>query len=131
GSAGRLAAAPREGGSRPGQALRAGAAAAGLLSGEGVALHKRTAQALQAAGDQTLAAEAAGHWAAAGRAADELPVRVVAAEAAERVFGYAEAAAHWQRAIELYQQLAGAAQAADADLPPLYLRAIDALDVAA
>jgi DNA-binding CsgD family transcriptional regulator len=111
-------------------ALLAEAVAAGLLSGERVALHKRTAQALQAAGDQMLAAEAAGHWAAAGRAAEELPARVAAAEAAERVFGYAEAAAHWQRAIELYQQLPGAAQAAGAGLPRLYLRAIDALDVA-
>ena len=130
GSARLLADSTPEGEYRLRHALLAEAVAAGLLSGERVALHKRTAQALQAAGDQTLAAEAAGHWAAAGRAADELPVRVVAAEAAERVFGYAEAAAHWQRAIELYQQLPGAAQAADADLPQLYLRAIDALDVA-
>ena len=67
----------------------------------GSALHERTARALQAAGDETLAAEEAGHWAAAGRAAEELPARVRAAEAAERVFGYAEAAGHWQRAIEL------------------------------
>ena len=57
----------------------------------------------KAAGDETLAAEVAGHWAAAGRPAEELPARVAAAAAAERVFGYAEAAAHWQRAIELCQ----------------------------
>src|SRR5215831_10957061 len=114
GSARLLADSIPEGEYRLRHALLAEAVAAGLLSGERVALHKRTAQALQAAGDQTLAAEAAGHWAAAGRAAEEVPARVVAAEAAERVFGYAEAAAHWQRAIELYQQLP----------------AIDALDVA-
>src|SRR6266581_3263674 len=110
-------------------ALLAEAVAAGLLSGERVALHKRTAQALQAAGDQMLAAEAAGHWAAAGRAAEELPARVAAAEAAERVFGYAEAAAHWQRAIDLCHQAPGAADAAGIDLPRLYVRAIDALNI--
>src|SRR5262249_17531659 len=104
--------------------------AAGLASGGGGAGHRAGAEALRGAGDQARAAGGGGHWAAAGRAAEELPARVVAAEAAERVFGYAEAAAHWQRAIELYQQLPGAAQAADAGLPRLYLRAIDALDVA-
>src|SRR5262249_9965679 len=104
--------------------------AAGLASGGGGAGHRAGAEALRGAGDQARAAGGGGHWAAAGRAAEELPARMVAAEAAERVFGYAEAAAHWQRAIELYQQLPGAAQAADAGLPRLYLRAIDALDVA-
>ena len=76
-----------------------------------------------------LAAEVAGHWAAAGRAAGELPARVAAAEAAERVFAYAEAAAHWQRAIELSQQLPGAADTSGADLPRLYVRAVDALEI--
>ena len=55
------------------------------------------------------AAEVAGHWQAAGDPAAELPARIAAAEAAERVFGYAEAAAHWQRAIELGQVLPGGA----------------------
>ncbi len=104
--------------------------AADLLSGERVTLHERTAQALQSAGDPMLAAEAAAHWAAAGRAAEELPTRVAAAEAAERVFGYAEAAAHWQRAIELCQELPAAARAVGVDLPRLYMCAVDALDVA-
>ena len=92
-------------------------------------LHERTARALAGTGDQTLAAEAAGHWQAAGRPAEELPARVAAAEAAERVFGYAEAAAHWQRAIELCQALPGAVSAAGIDLPRLYVRAIDALEL--
>src|SRR5229473_4951547 len=78
------------------------------ISGERVALHERTARALEAEGGETLAAEVAGHWAAAGRPAEELRARVAAAGAAERVFGYAEAAVHWQRAIELCQQLPGA-----------------------
>ena len=67
--------------------------------------------------------------AAAGRPAEELPARLAAAKAAERVFGYAEAAAHWQRAIELCQAVPGAAGNPGADLPRLYVRAIDALDV--
>ena len=114
---------------RPRHALLAEAVAAGLLPGERVVLHERTARALEAAGDDALAAEAAGHWAAAGRPAEELPARVAAAGAAERVFGYAEAAAHWQRAIELCQALPGAASTGDADLPRLYVRAIDAAEL--
>jgi DNA-binding CsgD family transcriptional regulator len=130
GSARLLADAAPDGAYRLRHTLLAEAVAADLLSGERVELHERTAQALQSAGDQMLAAEAAAHWAAAGRAAEELPARVAAAEAAERVFGYAEAAAHWQRAIELCQELPAAARAAGVDLPRLYLRAVDALDVA-
>ena len=117
---------------RPRHALLAEAVAGQQLPGERAALHERTARALAAAGDDSLAGEVAGHWQAAGRPAQELPARVVAAEAAERVFGYAEAAVHWQRAIELCQAQPGAAQpgAASAgriDEPGLYLRAIDAL----
>jgi tetratricopeptide (TPR) repeat protein len=52
---------------------------------------------------------------------------VAAAGAARRVFGYAEAAAHWQRAVELAQAQPGAAAAAGADLPTLYAQAADAL----
>ena len=48
---------------------------------------------------------------------------------AERVFGYAEAAAHWQRAIELCQVLPGAADTSGMDVPRLYVRAIDALEI--
>ena len=112
---------------RPRHALLAEAAAAELLPGERAALHERVAGALQAAGDDTAAAEVAGHWAAAGRIAEELPARVRAAEAAERVFGYAEAARHWQRAVELFARVRDAEQLAGIDLPHLYLRGIDAL----
>jgi len=42
-----------------------------------------------AAGDEALAAEVAGHWQAAGNPAGELPARLAAGAAAERVFGYA------------------------------------------
>ena len=116
------------GGHRLRHALLAEAVAGGLLPGERAALHERTARALAAAGDQTLAGEVAGHWQAAGRPAEELPARVAAAEAAERVFGYAEAAVHWQRAIELAHAEPGAASAAGFRMPGLYLRAMDALE---
>jgi DNA-binding CsgD family transcriptional regulator/tetratricopeptide (TPR) repeat protein len=113
------------GGHRPRHALLAEAVAAGLLPGERAVLHQRTARAL--GGDPALAAEVAGHWQAAGRPAGELPARLAAAEAAERVFGYAEAAAHWQRAIDLAHARPDAGAAAGTDLPRLYVRAIDAL----
>ena len=57
----------------------------------------------------------------------ELPARLAAAAAAEHVFGYAEAAAHWQRAIELCRAVPEASQAG-IDLPRLYLRVIRALE---
>ena len=105
-AAARLLAEDTSGGEyRPRHTLLAEAVAFGLLPGERAALHESMARALAAAGDDRAAAEVAGHWQAAGNPAGELPARVAAAEAAERVFGYAEAAAHWQRAIELGQAL--------------------------
>jgi DNA-binding CsgD family transcriptional regulator len=115
------------GGHRPRHALLAEAVAAGLLPGERAVLHERTARALEASGGEALAGEAAGHWQAAGRPAGELPARVAAAAAAERVFGYAEAAVHWLRAIELCQAEPDATSAAGIGAPQLYVRAIDAL----
>ena len=126
-----LAASTSDGAYRPRHALLAEAVAAGLLAGERMVLHERTARALATAGDEMLAAEVARHWAAAGNAAEELPARVAAAGTAERVFGYAEAAVHLQRAIELCQaapDFAGAARASRVTLPQLYVRAIDALE---
>jgi DNA-binding CsgD family transcriptional regulator len=129
-AAARLLAEDTAGGAyRPRHALLAEAVAGGLLPGERAALHHQTAQALTAAGDLTLAAEVAGHWQAAGNPAGELPARVTAAEASARVFGYAEAAAHWQRAIELGQAHPDAAAAAGINLPRIYVQAIDALSL--
>jgi hypothetical protein len=110
---------------RPRHALLAEAVEGGLLPGERAALHESTARALAATGDPVLAAEIAGHWQAAADRAEELPARVAAAETAERVFGYAEAAWHWQRAIELCRAQPGAA---GTGLLQMYLRAIDALN---
>ena len=120
-----------DGAHRPRHALLAEAVAAGLLPGERATLHERTAQTL--AGDPGLAAEVAAHWQTAGRPAEELTARIAAAEAAEQVFGYAQAAVHWQRAVELYQARRVAADAADAagiDPPSLYVRAINTLHLA-
>jgi DNA-binding CsgD family transcriptional regulator len=113
---------------RPRHALLAEAVAAGLLPGERVVLHERMARLLAAGGD-ALAAEAASHWAEASRPVEELQARVTAAGAAERVFGYAEAAAHWQRAIGLAQARPSGAGTADIGLPPMYVRAIDAAEL--
>jgi DNA-binding CsgD family transcriptional regulator/tetratricopeptide (TPR) repeat protein len=124
-----LADSPAGAAHRPRHALLAEAVAAALLPGERIALHERTARALGAEDDDTLAAEVAGHWAAAGCPAEELQARVAAAGAAERVFGYAQAAGHWQRAIELCQAGPSAAGTPGAELPRLYVRAIDALEI--
>jgi DNA-binding CsgD family transcriptional regulator len=117
------------GGYRARHALLAEAVAAGLLAGERMVLHGRIAEALEAADEPALAAEAAGHWAGAGCEAEELRARVKAAEAAERVFGYAEAAKHWRRAVELGHALSSTARdhAAGRDLPGWYRRAVDDL----
>ena len=122
-----LAEANGDGAARPRHALLAEAVAARLLPGERITLHERVARALQAIGDESLAAEVAGHWAAAGRAERELPARIAAATAAERVFGYADAAAHWQRAIDLSAAVPEGTALTGVDVPQLYLRAIDAL----
>ena len=115
------------GGHRPRHALLAEAVAGRLLPGERAALHERTARTLADAGDQELAAEVAGHWQGAGRPAEELPARIAAAGAAERVYGYAQAAEQWRRAIELCHAEPGAL--AGIDVPRLYVRAIHALFV--
>jgi DNA-binding CsgD family transcriptional regulator/tetratricopeptide (TPR) repeat protein len=115
-------------GHRPRHALLAEAVYAGLLPGERAALHERAARGLAEdtalADDTALAAEVAGHWQAAGRPAEEFLARLAAAKAAEQVFGYAQAAEHWQRAIELSQ--AEPAAAAGIDVPRLFVQAIDA-----
>jgi hypothetical protein len=127
-TAARLLAVPADGGHRPRHALLAEAVAAELLPGERVSLHERIAGAQQAIGDDMLAAEAAGHWAAPGRSDEELRARLTAARAAEQVFAYADAAAHWQRAIELCQAEPGADLGDGLDVPRLYIRAVDVLE---
>jgi predicted ATPase len=123
-----LVATTADGGHRPRHALLAEAVSDQLLPGERVSLHERLARSLEITGDETLAAEAAGHWAAAGRTEEELQARLTAAEATEHVFAYADAATHWQRAIELCQVEPTADLGEGLDVPHLYLRAVDALE---
>jgi hypothetical protein len=118
---------PRHALCRPRHALLAEAVAGGPLPGERAALHERVARALTGTGNQTLTAEIARHWQAAGNPT-ELPTRIAAAEAAEQVCGYAEAAVHWQRAIELCQAQPVAPSGAGTGIPGLYLRAMAALE---
>jgi DNA-binding CsgD family transcriptional regulator len=128
-TAARLLGAPADGGHRPRHALLAEAVAAELLPSERVSLHERIAGVLEGAGDDdTLAAEAAGHWAAAGRTSEELRARMTAARAAEQVFAYADAATHWQRAIELCEAEPGANLGDEIDVAHLYIRAVDGLE---
>jgi tetratricopeptide (TPR) repeat protein len=127
-TAARLLAPPSDGAHRPRHALLAEAVSAELLPGERVALHERVARALESTGDETLAAEAAGHWATTGRSGEELRARLTAATAAEQVFAYADAAAHWQRAIELCQVEPAADLGDEVNVPQLYIRAVDALE---
>jgi DNA-binding CsgD family transcriptional regulator/tetratricopeptide (TPR) repeat protein len=127
-TAARLLATPADGGHRPRHALLAEAVAAELLPGERISLHERIARGLEMTGDETRAAEAAGHWAAAGRTDEELHARLAAANAAEQVVAYADAAAHWQRVIDLCQSDPDADLGGGVDLPHLYIRAVDALE---
>ncbi|MCA1671461.1 MAG: hypothetical protein LC799_04410, partial [Actinobacteria bacterium] len=115
---------------RPRHALLAEAVLAHLLPGERMALHARTAEALEATGDPMLSAEVATHWGQAGRPADELRGVVAAAQAALRVFAFAEAATLWQRAITLCEQLPDASAALGLDLARLHVHAIDAREAA-
>jgi DNA-binding CsgD family transcriptional regulator len=124
----RLLAMSSDGAHRPRHALLAEALAAELLPGERVSLHERVARALETTGGEALAAEAAGHWAAAGRPREELHARLIAARAAEQVVAYADAAAHWQRAIELCEAESDVTLGGGLDLPHLYMRAVDALE---
>ena len=77
-----------------------------LLPAERTALHRACARALTA--DRSLAcgspaAELAWHWYAAGDYARALPASVEAAVAAESSFGFAEACAHLERALQLWE----------------------------
>jgi DNA-binding CsgD family transcriptional regulator/tetratricopeptide (TPR) repeat protein len=125
-----LGPASRDGGCRPRHALLAEAVCTDLLPGELRWLHARIAEALEADGDPALSTEVAGHWAAAGRPADEFRASVIAARAAGRVFAFAEAATLWRRAIALGEQLPAAVATLGLGPGRLHLAAVDALEAA-
>lgn len=99
-------------------ALLAEAIYATVLPGEGEELHARLADALSRDGAAT-AAELAPHWAAAGRAPEALVASVEAARQAEAVFGLAEAAAHLERALTLWDAVPAADELLEVDLAEL------------
>jgi DNA-binding CsgD family transcriptional regulator len=88
--------------------LLAEAVAADLLPAERRDVHARVADLFIARNDAGDAADICGHLAAAGRTADELRWRVLAASEAERIFALTAAAQHWQRVIALWDDIADA-----------------------
>jgi DNA-binding CsgD family transcriptional regulator/tetratricopeptide (TPR) repeat protein len=99
-------------------ALLAEAIYSTILPGEREELHGRLAEELARSG-AAAPAELAPQWAAAGRAAEALAASVAAAREAEAVFGLAEAHAHVERALALWDAVPDAADVARLDLAEL------------
>ena len=99
-------------------ALLAEAVYATILPGEREELHARLAEELARSG-AAAPAELAPHWAAAGRSAEALAASVAAAREAEAVFGLAEALAHLERALALWDAVPDAAERVRLDLAEL------------
>jgi DNA-binding CsgD family transcriptional regulator len=99
-------------------ALLAEAVYATILPGEREELHACLAAEL-ARGGAASAAELASHWAAAGRATEALAASVQAARETEAVFAPAEALAHLERALVLWDAVPAAAELARLDLAEL------------
>ena len=100
-----------------------------LFTGERMRLHAAFARSLEdrAGGDATpSAAELAFHWDAAREPARALGPTIEAARAAERVYAYAEAYRHYERALELWERAPSAARTAIGDRAALMERAAEA-----
>ena len=87
-------------------ALLAEAIYATVLPGEREELHARLAEEL-ARGGRAGPAELAPHWAAAGRTTEALVASLEAARETQAVFGLAEAHAHLERALALWDSGSG------------------------
>jgi DNA-binding CsgD family transcriptional regulator/tetratricopeptide (TPR) repeat protein len=99
-------------------ALLAEAIYSTILPGEREELHAKLAEEL-ARSREASPAELAPHWATAGRAAEALAASVEAAREAEAVFGLAEAHAHLERALALWDVVPEAAELAKLALAEL------------
>jgi DNA-binding CsgD family transcriptional regulator/tetratricopeptide (TPR) repeat protein len=105
---------------------------ADLLPGERVRLHGEYAKALTERPELTgalpavAAAELAAHWDAATESAKALPARVAAGRAAEHAGAFAEADRHYQRALELWEQVTDPDRLAGLDRVDLLARAAEA-----
>ena len=100
-------------------ALLAEAIYATLLPGEREQVHGRLAEELARGEPQASPAELAPHWEAAGRAPEALAASVAAARESEAVHGLAEALAHLERALRLWDAVPDAAERAGLDLAEL------------
>ena len=107
----------------PRHQLLAEVVAADLLPGRRRGLHMRIAKMLGAREGSTGAAEVAAHWAAAGRPGEELSWTVTAAEAAEGIYAFDEAAQLWERVAALWDLVEQ--KPAGLRLPLVYVHAID------
>jgi DNA-binding CsgD family transcriptional regulator/tetratricopeptide (TPR) repeat protein len=116
-----LVAEPGTGSFRFRHALLAEAIYATILPGEREELHAKLADELARSGAAS-PAELAPHWAAAGRASEALAASVEAAREAEAVFGLAEAHAHLERALALWDSEPNAAELTGLDLAELCTR---------
>jgi predicted ATPase len=105
---------------------------ADLLPGERARLHAALAQALTerpelADGSPAVAAaELAAHWDAAGEPTRALPARVQAGLAADRAHAFPEAQRHYERALQLWEQVLQPDALAGTDRVELLTRAADA-----
>jgi DNA-binding CsgD family transcriptional regulator/tetratricopeptide (TPR) repeat protein len=105
---------------------------ADLLPGERIRLHAALARTLSerpelADGTPAVAAaEVAVHWDAAGEPTRALPARIQAGLAAERAHAFPEAQRHYQRALQLWEQVTDPGRAAGLDQAELLTRTADA-----
>jgi len=105
---------------------------ADLLPGERARLHADLAQALTERpelpdGPPAVAtAEVAAHWDAAGEPTRALPARIQAGLAADRARAFPEAQRHYERALELWEQVTDPGRAAGLDQAELLTRTADA-----
>ena len=109
---------------------------ADLLPGQRAQLHAALAQTLTerpelADGPPAVAAaELAVHWDAAGEPARALAARVQAGLAADRAHAFPEAGRHYQRALELWEQVPDPGRTAGLDRIELLTRTADAVALA-
>jgi DNA-binding CsgD family transcriptional regulator len=104
----------------------------GLLPGERARLHAKVAATIAAYPDwaggsaATVAAEVADHWERAGNLERALPATIDAAAEAEGAYAFAEALRQYQRALDLWDRVSGAAERVPFDRVTLQQRAAEA-----
>jgi DNA-binding CsgD family transcriptional regulator len=127
-----LVTAPGEDGYQVRHALLREVVDADLLPGERARLHAGLAWALTERPEladgpvAVAAAELAAHWDAAGEPTRALPTRVQAGLAADRAHAFPEAQRHYDRALQIWEQVSDPGRAAGLDRVELMTRAADA-----